>query len=371
MKIKHFFAFALVLMLFPIVVHANQIGYFKETITVDINCDDCNPWEEQEVTLQLYADGEEVEGKRVTLNKDVGYQTKFEELPMFKENTVTEIEYEVKYLKDGQFVNMPNKKINYKKKNIEKWVSVLPQDIQPDHDYLFLTDNWNYEQNGFSKYVVLRGDVTVKGAKPDSDYKLINGKESYYSLTAEPPANAVWRVTAAENGSWYLTNGEGKKLTVAGYNKGDSINYIFKHSGKVGYNSSDDSFNNNIMVFDPIAETLGRFYITGMGQYHPDAVTESFVPSTEDTPQYLGLNFNNQVEAQVERDYGAQFLAFEYYEGEAEVMTDISVSMDLCEKAPVVNPDTVDNIVKYVAIFGVSIVLIAGSIFLIRRKSDN
>jgi hypothetical protein len=355
-RLKYLFVIA-VLFIFPLVVHANKIGDFKQTIDVDVDCSECNPWEEQSVTLQLYADGEPVEGKNVVLNPETGYKTKFENLDLFKED-FKQIEYEVKYLKDGNYVSMPNKEITRKKVSVNKWVSVLPDDMEDGHEYVLLTDNWNYENNGFSKYVVLRGDVTVKGAKPDADYKIINGKKSYYSLTEEPPANAKWVYTKGEE-SIKLTDEIGKNLTLTGYNRGYYIDYIFKYSGKVGFIESDNAYNNNEIVFDKIDNTLGRFYVT----------SKSLWPEPNNGTYYLGLNFYNQVEAQSVREYGAQFLAFEYYEGEAEVETEISVSMKLCEKAPDINPNTVDNIAIYIGIFIIAVALIVLALVLKKKKS--
>ena len=327
------------LLLFPLVVKADKIGPFYQTINVNLACDYCEPEENREVTIQLFADGEAVEGKQVILNNDNEFTTKFEELVKFTEDNV-EINYEVKLLKDGQYVSIPTSDIQYKKETISKWVSVAYEDLQVGHDYLLQTDNWNQEYNGFSKRVALRGDVTVKGVKPEVDYKLINGKKSYYSLTEEPPENTLWHFERVPSNDanydtfsdyWQLTDEIGKKLTLSGYNYGDFIDFIFKYSSKDGYIESEDAEYTNKVKLIPIENKYGRFYIGSTNLW----------PEPNDNMHYLGLDGYNQVRAQSELEYGAQFLAYEYVENvEVENVLDVTINTQLCEAPEYFNIET-------------------------------
>lgn len=83
------------LMITPMIVNANHIGDFYKDINVSLNCELCDPNEEPEVKFQLFADGEALEGKELVLNKNNEFKGVYEDLPVFKEGTFEEINYEV------------------------------------------------------------------------------------------------------------------------------------------------------------------------------------------------------------------------------------------------------------------------------------
>ena len=315
------------LLVLPLTVNAGHIGDFYQTINVGFSCDNCDDQDNVSVTVKLFADGVEVENSERTLTKAEGLTTKYEELNKFTDDNI-EINYEVKYLKDGEYVSIPSTDIKYKKETINRWVSVEVQDLQPGHDYVLLTDNWNQEVNGFSKRVVLRGDVTVKGAKPMVDYKLVDGKKSYFSLEEDPVDNSLWHFEKAEDDAnftnyWTLTDEIGKNLALSGFDKGDWVNYIFRYTGKpTGWVDSKDAMNTNKVTFIPVENKHGKFYIASKNVWEG---------TYEDTMNYLGLDGYNQVVAQQVLEYGAQFLAFEHIEKEVENVLDVDINMELCE----------------------------------------
>ena len=299
-------------------------------ISVKFNCDDCDPLKDKSVTVQLFADGVATNRKK-TLNKSTGYEYMFKNLPIFKEDEMTEIKYEVKVLNNDSYQAIPRSTTKNNKTTIKKWVQVLPENIQAGHTYVLVTDNWNYQNNGFSRRVFLRGDVTAKGAKYGLEYNVINGKKSYYVLTEDPVENTSWTVSNVpsddanyETFSTYLmfTNEEGKKLTLTGYDRGSSINFIYKHSGKDGYIEDENAQYTNKVKLYPIEGTKGRFRIGTTNLYEePNNMT-----------QYVSLDFNNQYRATSEIDNAAQFMAFEYVDVEVDNVREVVISSVLCEK---------------------------------------
>ena len=80
-------------------VHATS-DYYKN-INIIFNHNGCENLDDKSVTFQLFADGKKIEGQEVTLNKQTGYTYTYQNLPIFKEGTPTEIKYEVKLLENG------------------------------------------------------------------------------------------------------------------------------------------------------------------------------------------------------------------------------------------------------------------------------
>ena len=330
---KKLILLVLMILLFPGIVKAGELDLFYQDINVKIACDYCEPDENREVTIQLYADGTPVEGKQAVLNSANEFTYKFEDLLKFDEE-YKEIIYEVKILKNGEYASIPEEDVKYKKETItDKWVSVAYNDITPGKDYVLITDNWNQEENGFSKRVALRGDVTVKGAKPVVDYKLIDGKKSFYTLTEEPPENSLWHLDEVPSSDpnyetfsdyYMLTDEIGKKLVLTGYDYGnDVINFMFKYSGKDGFIEEENAQYTNKVKFLPIGIKFGRFNIA----------SKNLFPEPNNGMRYLGLDGYNQVRAQVEQEHGAQFIAFEKVSSaEVENVLEVEINTQLCEK---------------------------------------
>jgi adenosine/AMP kinase len=126
-----------------------------------------------EITIQLFADNEKVEGEEVILNSTTGYDYTFEDLLVFKTDSSTEIKYDVRLLEDGKYRRLSEKNATHEKATIKKWVQVLPEDIKAGHTYVIITNNLNWQSNGFSKIIYLRGDVTAKGANVVPEYILL------------------------------------------------------------------------------------------------------------------------------------------------------------------------------------------------------
>ncbi len=308
--------------------------YYKD-IVVNFNSNECSENAGKEVTIQLFADGEKVDGKEIKLNSETGYSYVFENLKVFEENSPNEIRYEVKVLEDGVYKLISPRSYSTKKERIEKWVQVLPEDIKPGHTYVITTDNWNVDNNGFSKVIYLRGDITAKGALVEPEYNLIDGKQSYYVINGEPIENTKWTVSSVpeddpdyEEFKDYLvfTNESGKKLTLSGYNKGDYIDFIYKHSSKNGYIENEDAIYTNKVTLTYVPNSKGRFYIG----------TKNLYPEPNNMMQYLTLTGQNQYVAGSVMERAAQFKAFEYVEKDVELGTIEYIDESLCEKDYVV-----------------------------------
>ena len=181
----------LLILAMPLIVSANEIGEFKRTINISLNCEFCPTSTEKTATFQLYANNEMVEGKSIILDESNNFEGSFEDLEVFDENNV-EITYEVKMLKNGEYQSIPEKDITYEKVPIKKWVQVMPEDIKPGHEYVLFTDNWNYEQNGYGKFVLMSGDMHLEETNAIPEYNIVDGKKSYYTLTMEPSEESIW-----------------------------------------------------------------------------------------------------------------------------------------------------------------------------------
>lgn len=320
------------LLFFPSIVLANEIGDFYRDINISVNCSQCDPSEEPEVTFQLFADDEEVEGQKLVLNKENEYKGTFEHLRVFKEGSFKEINYEVKFLEDGEYRSLKPEEITYNKEKVSKWVQVLPEDIQPGHKYALFTDNWNYEANGGPKWVFITNTMGLEAATADSDYKIINGKKSYYSLTTEPNPDWLWTITKVPSTDllyegfenyWVLTNVDSKRLSLSGFDKGTWIDYVFRQTGKPdGWSNVDGSWNTTKVEFLPVADEIGRFVIS----------SHNIINDEVRGTKYLGVDHFLGIKVQTEYDYGARVMAFEYLENEnVEMAYNIQINMVLCE----------------------------------------
>ena len=317
----------------PMVVSAHTLFY--KDITINFKHDGCDENANKEVTIQLFANGEKVEGQEVTLNKNTGYTYTFEDLLVFEGDSGNEINYDIRILENGSYKLISQKNYKHAKTNIKKWAQVLPEDIKEGHTYAIVTDNWNYENNGFSEKIYLRGDITAKGAQILPEYNIINGKGSYYVLDGEPIANSKWVVSKVPTDDpdynefknyLMFTNEGGKKLTLTGYNQGDHINFIYKYSGKSGYVEDEDALYTNKVTLTPIEDTRGKFYIGSKNLY----------PAPDDAMQYIALSGQNQYFASPVMQTSAQFKAFEYIEAEVEMGSKVLVEGTLCETNSVV-----------------------------------
>ena len=96
---------------------AGHIGEFYRDLYVTINCDSCEPDEEREVTIQLFADGEPVADGARTLNKEIGFKTSYYDLPIFRgDKTPEEVEYDVRVNESGNWVVLPIISKSYRKR---------------------------------------------------------------------------------------------------------------------------------------------------------------------------------------------------------------------------------------------------------------
>lgn len=318
------------LLLLPTITFANEIGEFKKTINISLNCEFCAETFEKHATFQLFANGEKVEGKTLLVNEENEFKGSFEDLEVFDENN-EEIHYEVKILEGEEYKSIPEEDISYEKVPIKKWVQVMPEDIEPGHEYVLFTDNWNYEANGFGKFALLTGDMYLEETDAIAEYHLIDGKKSYYTLTMEPSEEAIWKTTSVpETDEEYdlfknyimFNSYADKRLTLAGYYKGDWTHWIFKQSGKEGYFiDSEYAWYTNKVELIPVEGTIGRFYISSKN------VDNGVVLPTH----YLGVDHFYNVAAQTVPDYSAQFLAFEYKEAEVDAVYNMKIGAVLCE----------------------------------------
>ena len=345
--------------------YAGRIGDFYQTISVDVNCDTCEDEnDEREITIQLFADNEPVPDTETILNKDTGFSVTFDDLAVFRgEKTPEEIVYEARVLEEnGTYRTLRPRKITHETRTVDKWVSVSPENLQDGHNYALLTENWNYEQNGYDKYVLIKGDINLESTTVVADYELVDGNKSYYSLSTEPSASAIWAFTklatddpeySLYSDSWVITNGTGKRLVLSDFAHEDRHDVIWRYSGKNGYNEVENSLNTNKVSLVPVSDNRGRFRIAAQLNWEGELL---------DPVYYLGINHFYQVQAQTEPDYSAQLLAFEHITKEVKVATSIYYEAELC---PTDNPQTNDYTQYYTAAF---IVGVLGVAFVIKKN---
>ena len=355
----------LLTMVLPSMVSASSIGEFKENINISLNIDSCEPDYTPEVKFQLYADNEAVEGKEIVLDKKNEYKGVFEDLPVFKEGTYEEIKYEVKFYENGEYKSISPEEITYKKSKISKWAQVLPEDIKPGHQYALFTYNWNHEENGLGRLALVNGDMALEETNAEADYKLIDGKKSYFSLTQDPSENSLWTITSVPSSDtlyegfenyWVFTNYQSKRLSLSGFDKGDWIDYVFRQTSKPdGFASSDYSWNTTKVELIPIENEAGHFMITSHN------VINEQIRGTK----YMGVDHFYMIKAQAEEEYAGHFLLFEYLDDvEVEEAYNVMVDKVLCKKE--VNPETSNKI--FIIIIPILTMLIALGVSKIKNK---
>lgn len=358
----------LIVLLFPTIVFANSIGPFNENINVSVNCSKC-PTEKQEVIVQLYADGELVEGKQLILNKSNNYMGTFTDLPVFKDKEFNQIVYDIKYIENGSYLSFNESDISYSEETITKWVQVLPENVEEGHEYVLFTDNWNYKENGLPKHMIITWDMKLTESEAKADYQIIDDKKSFYSLTMEPDPDNVWKVTKVPSSDplydqfknyLFFTNKENKRITLTGYDQGDWIQYIYKYSGKSdGFYESENAYYTNKVEIKPVANSNGRFMITSHNNIN------GVIRGTK----YLGVDHFNNIVAQAEEDYAAHIMLFEKVENKiVKKAENINVEKVLCENMLDDNPRTGLSDYKYMLIILLIVLLVSYNIIKKHKK---
>ena len=334
----------------------NKNSEYQRTIHVNFDCKGCESKKDHGITLQLFADNQKVEDGEIVLNTDNGFEYDFEHLPVFYDESFEEIHYEVKAYINGKYYSLPEEDISYEKQTVQKWMQVLPTNIKAGHTYALVTENKNYESNGYSHYIYLRGNVTAKGAALVKEYNVLNQDNSYYVLDGDPIENATWVVSSVPNDDpdydifknyLMFTNEGGKKLTLTGYNRNGGVNWIFKYSGKNGYIDSEDAMYTNKMMIIPSNLGDGTFYLGTKNLFdNPDY----------QIMQYLSLTNQNQYVADADVSNATPFIAYEYIDKEIILASNVVVHSNLCdilERAEMDNPKTYNNLLFLIIILGV------------------
>ncbi len=326
---KKYIFLLLLLVLFPMAVKANHIGDFYQTINVSLNCDDCIDKSTKEIKLQLFANGEAVEDGIIVLKNGNDFEDAFEDLPMFEEDGVTEIEYEVKFFEDGEYKSFSKNDVSYEKEKISGWVSVSPKDIKPGNDYVLFTDNWYYEYNDRDSYILVDGDLYHQYVYAYPEYNLVNGKKSYFMLDDEPEDKTIWHFEKLSEDDelyeyykdyWVLSNYNDLNLVLSGY-MGDGYNsYFYKVSNNNGL-ADGKSYANRVAI-TPIEDELSRFKIHSNIYWSEDHLTTL----------YLGIGHFVEVKAQKEEDYAAHLIAFQYLDDvEVEHVYNMVINREICK----------------------------------------
>ena len=326
---KRYIYLLLLLVLFPMAVKANHIGDFYQTINVSLNCSECVDKSTKEIKLQLFANGEAVQDAVITLNNDNNFEDAFEDLPLFEDDGVTEIKYEVKFFEDGEYRSFSKNDVTYEKEKVSGWVSVQPEDIKPGNDYVLFTDNWYYEYNDREPYILVDGDLYHQYVYAEPEYNLINGKKSYFMLEDEPNPKTIWHFEKLSEDdelyeyykdNWVLTNYNDLNLVLSGYMGDGSNSYFYKVSNNNGL-AEGKSYANKVTI-TPIEDELSRFRIHSRIYWSEDHLTTL----------YLGIGHAVEVKAQREEEYAAHFIAFEYLDDvEVEHVYNIVINKDLCK----------------------------------------
>ena len=327
---------------------AGHISDFYRDLKVAINCGACEEDNEREITIKLFSDGNPVDGTERTLNNTTGYKVVYEDLEIFRgEKSPDEVQYDVRVKDGNSYKIMPELQSAYSEVSVAEWVQVSPQDLQDSHEYVFMTENWNHEENGQGKYVLMNGRLGLSQTTPYGNYRIINGKKSYYYLDEAPADSDIWtlnKITADDPdyalypNTYVLTNRDGKKLVLSEFVKDGYSDVIWRYSGKNGYNESENSYNTNKISFMAEPSNRGRFRMAAANNNAGELLTTN----------YIGVNHFYQIQSQTEPSYAAQFLAFEYVEQKAYYVSEMDVEYNLC---PPENPQTVDNVL--VAIIGI------------------
>lgn len=329
----------IIMMLFSIMIFCFSISvnaasnYYKD-ITISFNHNGCPGEAGKSITIQLFKNGE-IEGNPVVLNQENNYTYTYKDLFIFGPDSPDEIKYSVKVYENGKYRLLNSKHQTYHTEHIQKWAQVLPEYIKEGHTYVFTTDNWNYENNGFSKVIYLRGDITAKGAEILPEYNIINGMKSYYVIDGEPIDNTKWIASKVSNDDpdynsykdylIFTNESENKYLTLTAYTNNSTPNWIFKRSSKVGWVNSTE-LNTNKMTLTPVPLSKGRFYI---GTY-------SLLDEPNNAPQYITLSGQNQYQAGSNIERAAQFKAYEYVDMEVETGQTVSIEESMCPTDEVV-----------------------------------
>jgi hypothetical protein len=292
--------------------------------------------------IQLFADGKKVEDEERRLNSETGFYSVFDNLPVFYDESIQEIKYDVRAYIGGKYYPLPEQSFSNQTETVAKWMQITPEDITPGKTYLITTENLNYENNGFSHYVYMRGDVTAKGAAVETEYNQIDGKKTYYTIDGEPLENSRWVVTRVpeddpnynEFKDYYVfTNEEGKRLVLTGYNRNDGVNFQFKASSKDGFIESENANYTNKVQLIPVANSKSTFIIG----------SRNLVAEPYNEMQYIALSSQNQYQPTSDQNQATQFMIYEYIEKEISVATSTIVHTSLCEILDlpnIINPNT-------------------------------
>ena len=316
--------FSILFILFTI-VPVNAVSDYWKDIVIKFN--PCEIGDNKEVVIQLFVDGVK-EGEEIHLNSTNNYSYTFSHLTIFKPHSPVEYKYDVKIKENGNYRLISPKHKSYKKEHINKWVQVVPENIKAGHTYVITTDNWNYENNGFSEIIYLRGDITAKGAAVLPEYNIIDNSPSYYVIDGEPIENTKWTVSNVpksdpnyEEYKDYLvfTNESGeKRLTLTGYGNG---NYIFRHTGKSGFNEGENSWNANKVVLSYVPGSKGRFYIGSHTLWDN---------GNNNDMRYLTLSGQNQYQAGTNKATAAQFKAYEHIDKDVIIGVTEIIEESMC-----------------------------------------
>ena len=210
----------------------------------------------------------------------------------------------------------------------------MPEDIRPDHYYVMFTDNWNYENNGYGKHLVIDHDLAPIYLEADVNYISFDGKESYYTLLEEPPESAIWKFTIYEDiptvkseqpysnisdYQWMLSNYTNKKMALAGKVEDVGHTYIYKVSERNGWQFNNTWLYSNLLSITPGEK--GRFNISAQLEWEIDHISK----------RYFGIDSNGHEEAQIPIEFSAQILAFEWIENkEVDLLKDVVITKTLC-----------------------------------------
>ena len=350
---------SLALLIAP-VVHASKIQEYHRDITVQANCEKCKASNPEGIEIELFADGEGIQ--TATLDKSNDYKTVFTNLPIVKEDNITEIIYSVKGKKDGKTIDLLNEKSNATTKHIEGWYQAPSSEIKNGEDYVIVTDNWNSEQNGRTKFVMLNHDMGLTDVNVVSEMNNINGVVSKTRLDIDSNGAAIWNFAKYNKNDEYSKYYQGNWWRI--FDKSDTNGkhialrlrdfvYQFRNTARTGYYPEDNSLYTGYMRLDPIEDT-GRAY---MWSYNIIGDNPEELPK-----QYMGVDFNANLTNQSVPEYSAQFRFYKYFDSESNTIAtnlyDTTIEFDLCEEEPEKepkvlppsealpdNPNTIDDII--------------------------
>ena len=261
-----------------------------------------------EVIVDLYADGELVEGKTLTLNDNNNWKDTFNNLPMYNEDgeaityTVKEEnvdDYIASYEKGGEVV-----------KEKTYWVPIDAADLEDGETYAITAPDWQSGNTprifeGTDGLIETVDTVIEDQAVPGENQQLVDDEGSYEQVLKNEPSEAqLFTATKLDSDGqqsgtfWQLSNGSGN-LALVGHQEWQwwqrTITYWYTMTSKNGWVQEEMSNYHNALTIEPEDDGKAMIYAA---QYIDN-------PLVRQPDQYLYLNNGTHPDPTDHREWSA------------------------------------------------------------------